>query len=244
MPDQLEDIGRAFPEFATMLGDVGAPWRNQHGEGLCYRRDRFDETDRGRFWISPTPAVAGSVLHPNHWGPRITAWVKLRYRTGGRELLFASTHLDTHPGCLEPSARIIAAELARLGAGLPMVLGGDFNSLAGGPAWREFMANGWADAWRDSGLTDEGVVTFNGFKPAARMPFKPAARLEAYLAAKYHAGWEHGGLRAARYWRNERMDWVLFRGPFRATAAAVDTRLRGGRPASDHYAVSATLAWS
>ncbi len=222
MPDQWEDIARANPQLEGIAGDVGAPWDGQHWEGLFYRRDRFTALAQGQFWISPTPAEKGSILYPNHWGPRIVVWVRLRDRETDRELLFCCTHFDTHPGAGEPSAAIVTPELERLAAGAPVILAGDFNMFADMPGWRAAMQLGWADAWRDAGQTDHGVVTFHGFRPAAHPVRRPPP----------------GG------WHNERMDWVLFKGPLRARRAAVDTRLFGGRPASDHYAVNVELDWT
>ncbi len=112
---------------------VGRNAEHDQGEGtpIFYRRDRFDTTGQGTFWLSPTPETAGS----RGWDaalPRVASWVKLRDRRTGRELLMVNTHFD-HRG---PEARLQSAhlltrridELSGSGAArLPVILTGDFN---------------------------------------------------------------------------------------------------------------------
>jgi endonuclease/exonuclease/phosphatase family metal-dependent hydrolase len=133
---EVEPAQRAY--LAEHLTDyawygVGRNATHDEGEGtpIFYRRDRLDAVDRGTFWLSTTPAVAGS----RGWDaalPRVASWLKLRDRRTGREFLIVNTHFD-HMG---PEARLQSAhlvtrtidELARSGvARLPVILTGDFN---------------------------------------------------------------------------------------------------------------------
>lgn len=133
---EVEPAQRAF--LAEHLTDyawygIGRNAAHDQGEGtpVFYRRDRFDVIDRGTFWLSPTPELAGS----RGWDaalPRVASWLALRDRQTGREFLIMNTHFD-HMG---PEARLQSAnlvarkidELARTGgARRPVILAGDFN---------------------------------------------------------------------------------------------------------------------
>lgn len=131
-PQQRAYLADALAAYAWY--GVGRNAEHDQGEGtpIFYRPDRFDVLDRGTFWLSPTPDVAGSV----GWDaalPRVASWLKLRDRRTGRELLAINTHFD-HMG---PEARLESARLlrrqidhlARSGSRrLPVILTGDFNS--------------------------------------------------------------------------------------------------------------------
>ena len=103
---EVEPLQRAYlaeqlTEFAWY--GVGRNVAHDEGEGtpIFYRRDRFDLLDRGTFWLSTTPDIAGS----KGWDaalPRVASWVRLRDRRSGRELLAVNTHFD-HMG---PEARL------------------------------------------------------------------------------------------------------------------------------------------
>jgi endonuclease/exonuclease/phosphatase family metal-dependent hydrolase len=133
---EVEPAQRAY--LAEHLTDyawygVGRNAVHDEGEGtpIFYRRDRFDVVERGTFWLSPTPDVAGS----RGWDaalPRVASWLTLRDRRTGREFLMVNTHFD-HMG---PEARLQSAnlmtrridELARTGnARRPVIFTGDFN---------------------------------------------------------------------------------------------------------------------
>ena len=188
-----------------------------HGKAILLRRGRFEELARGRFWISATPDVPGSILQPNHWGQRTAVWARLKDRDGGREFFFACTHVDTHPGCHLASARILDRELKRVTGDTPSIVVGDFNAPAGGEAWAHLTGPaGYRDAWREAGRPDEGVMSYHAY---GQEPAPPP-----------------GG--------NRRIDWILVRGPLRVEAAGMDTRSRDGRYPSDHHAVHARLEWA
>ncbi len=243
-PELLEAIGKDYAGLYESRLDYR--WPDSHGEAIFYRRDRFTLQGRDVFWISDTPEVPGSLLQPNQWGQRITLTASLHDRAADKDLLFACTHFDTHPDSWLPAARVVSAELARRVGGQPVILTGDFNCAVWSPAWRWFTQDtGWTDAWHGAGMSDAGVVTFNAFIPRARLPLESSKELLLYLEEK-HGGADHDKHYPPHIleFRNERIDWILFKGPFRTLDAAVDTRLRDGRCASDHFAVSATLDWT
>jgi endonuclease/exonuclease/phosphatase family metal-dependent hydrolase len=130
-PQQRAYLADRLPEFAWY--GVGRNAEHDQGEGtpIFYRRDRFEPLDKGTFWLSATPGVAGS----RGWDaalPRVASWLRLRDRRSGQEFLATNTHFDHRgPEARVESGRLMLTEidrLARAGASrLPVVLTGDFN---------------------------------------------------------------------------------------------------------------------
>lgn len=138
---------------------VGVP---RQGEGdsalemapLLYRRERFQETGRGHFWLSATPAVAGSMS----WGaayPRTATWVRLEPRQGGgAALTFVNTHFDYAGTAREEAARCLHRWLVEEGGAGPLVVTGDFNGERDSEAHRILTADGGLqDAHQAAGVT-------------------------------------------------------------------------------------------
>ena len=202
--------GHAFAGVAREDG-------KRQGEFAClaYRKDRFTLLATGDFWLSETPAVAGSKSW-NSSLTRICTWVRLRDKATGRELLFANTHFD-HRGVqarLE-SARLLATKLPQLAAGAPAILTGDFNLNEDSPAYAALTrpdrpgAIRWIDSYRTvHPRRSPEEASFGGFKGTTK---------------------------------GSRIDFVLHSEHFRATAAEIDRFARDGRYPSDHYPVTATL---
>ncbi|MFB6308708.1 MAG: endonuclease/exonuclease/phosphatase family protein [Haloarculaceae archaeon] len=129
-PFQLRELEAMLPEYEW----VGDPRQDgdQRGEHVPvgYRIDGLALVETDTFWLSETPAEAGSVgWDGSH--PRVATWARLRDRASGREFVHLNTHLD-HEG--ERARREGAALLVeRLGAvvdGEPAVVTGDFNCTA------------------------------------------------------------------------------------------------------------------
>lgn len=148
-------LRRALAEFEF----VGVP---RQGEGdsalemapLLYRRDRFEEGERGHFWLSATPAVPGS----RSWGadyPRTATWVRLRPRQAGElPVTFVNTHFDYAGTAREEAARCLHRWLAGEAAGGAVVVTGDFNAERDSEAHRILTADGrLRDAHQAAGVT-------------------------------------------------------------------------------------------
>ncbi|QLH76382.1 endonuclease/exonuclease/phosphatase family protein [Halosimplex rubrum] len=134
---QYADLRETVPGFEW----VGDSREAEEGDGeFCpvgYRGDRFDRLDSGTFWLSPTPDDPGSVGWDAAY-PRIATWVRLRDRAAGGTVLYCNTHLD-HEGA---RARVEGARVLRERASEireddePVVVGGDFNCVAGDEPYR------------------------------------------------------------------------------------------------------------
>jgi endonuclease/exonuclease/phosphatase family metal-dependent hydrolase len=214
---QAQDIAAAMPGW-TMFGPSGEEWDDLDPPRGCFRTDRFFARDRGVFWLSDTPSIPRTVSFANDYGARACAWVALVERASGRELVFASTHLDTNQEGSLPSAHVVHDELQQIAGTTAAIVAGDFNSPAGSGAHRFLTEEaGWRDAWTDAGHLDAGVVTFNHFV----VPHLAPAVDDAY--------------------GNFRIDWILLRGGLRCVSATVDDAISGPLPPSDHYPVVARV---
>lgn len=128
-PNQLADLQQRLPGYAHVgVGRRadGNP-RDEHCT-LWYKTDRFDMIDSGTFWLSETPGKAGSKGWDGAY-PRIATWAMLRDRVTGKEMLAINTHLD-HKGAVarREGARLLLDKARELGAGMPVVITGDFNA--------------------------------------------------------------------------------------------------------------------
>jgi len=219
---QWTEIAAALPGFTPFGLAERAPLEMDSDVPAGFvRRARFERLESGLFWLSDTPQEPGSITWPNDWGARMCCWARLQDRQTDRRLIFACTHVDTNAGGWLPSARVLHAELDKVADGVAIVLVGDFNCAAGSAAHQYLTATGrYRDAWHEAGLSDEGVVTFNGFSPDPRLPDEQG-----------HSD------------RNYRIDWILVRGAIKCISATSDQRTDGGLFPSDHYPVIAQVEW-
>lgn len=108
---------------------------------LLFRRRAFDLLDAGRFWLSASPAVAGS----KSWGAafaRTVTWAALRHRATDRSLVFVNTHLDYEPSANERSAALLRRWVARTARRQPVIVAGDFNASKRSRAYSTLARSG------------------------------------------------------------------------------------------------------
>ncbi|WP_276272818.1 endonuclease/exonuclease/phosphatase family protein [Haloarcula litorea] len=131
---QIRELEVLLPDYEW----VGDPRDTVEAGGeftaVGYREGRFDCRGTETFWLSETPDRPGSVgWDAKH--PRVATWARLRERAGDEAILYLNTHLD-HEG-ERARRRGIALALSRmdeLARGDPVLVGGDFNCVAGDPA--------------------------------------------------------------------------------------------------------------
>ncbi len=159
---QVADLWASLPDY-EFLG-VGRDDGKLAGEyaGIFYRRDRFeaDVSEFGYFWLSATPAVAGSKTWGNEF-PRMVTWLRLVDRATGRGFYVFNTHWDhRNQPSREQSALLLAQRIdARKNQEEPIVLLGDFNATEANPSVRyltgehAFLAGSkriWKNGLKDS----------------------------------------------------------------------------------------------
>ncbi len=245
-PEQWAFFRNGLPGY-TDFGVTRTEWKNADPPcmGGFFRTERFTKLADGRFWLSETPDVPGSIDWPNDWGTRAVGWAKLKDNEAGHEFIFAVTHFDTNGGAWLPSAKVLHAELEKVRGGLPLIVMGDFNCCAGSEAHAYLTQDaGFTDAWTQAGKDDEGVLTFNAFTTQARLTVDEPEQMKAWLDAttKPVEKFSHYIDHVTKH-RNYRIDWILTKGALKSGAALVDYRNQDGLLPSDHYPVIAVLDW-
>lgn len=209
---QLTDLDAALPDFAR-LGQGREGGEKGEYSAIFFRKDRIEPLQHGDFWLSDTPEIAGSRT----WGntlPRMVTWARCKDLRSGREFLWLNTHFDhqSQPA-RERSAALLAERAKELGDGLPVIITGDFNAAAGKNPAYDILT-------QESGFTDSWTV-------AEKREGEGISSFNQFAAEPNKAG--------------VRIDWILFRGPFKVSEAAVVTFRKDGRFPSDHFPVLAVL---
>ncbi|GAA5506683.1 endonuclease/exonuclease/phosphatase family protein [Novipirellula caenicola] len=174
---QIDDLANRLPEFQWY--GVGRSDGKDGGEfsPVFWRRDQFDVTRKGTFWLGPDPQAVGK----NAWGanlPRICSWVEIQSKHNATQMLLMNTHFDHQSATArENSAKLMRTKAAELRGQLPVVMMGDLNATPDSPPLKNLLAETgegvtFLDASKLSKSEPTGPRgTFNGFK-AIRADFK------------------------------------------------------------------------
>ena len=124
---QLEDLAKGLEGY-DYIG-VGRDDGKTDGEfaPIFYRKDRMRCLDKGVFWISETPDVAGSKgWDASHC--RICTWGKFEDKNTKWQFWFFNLHLD-HKGetARREGVRLVLSKIKEMSATHPYILTGDFN---------------------------------------------------------------------------------------------------------------------
>jgi endonuclease/exonuclease/phosphatase family metal-dependent hydrolase len=210
---QLKDLSAGLPEYEWIgLGRDGG----SHGEFMAvfYRKSRFEPLEYDHYWLSDTPNVIASSTWGNS-NRRMVTWVRFLDRKAKQEFYFVNTHFDHQiQVAREKSAQLLKERVDAWTNGLPVVLVGDFNAVAGAnPAYHTLVnREAFTDTWTTAReIRGEKVNTFHNFK-----------------------GPTPG---------ESRIDWVLTRGPVETVATQIITCSQNGQYPSDHFPVVAWLKW-
>ncbi len=208
---QIKDLAGDLPEYDWIgLGREGG----SRGEfsAIFYRKSRLEPLAFDHFWLSDTPEVINSTT----WGNpcrRMVTWAQFRDRLTGQKFYVFNTHFDHQvQAAREKSANLIRQRITALKTQLPVLLIGDFNSVAGAnQAYAiltadKFLSDAWLTAPERQG---DGLNTFNGFR-----------RVEK---------------------QGQRIDWILTRGPVTVQRAEISPFSRAGQFPSDHCPVTVKL---
>jgi endonuclease/exonuclease/phosphatase family metal-dependent hydrolase len=178
---------------------------------VLYKYKKLAPIESGNFWLSETPDVVGSIS----WSSacrRIATWARFFDLESKQTFYFFNTHLDhkSEPA-RQGGAKVLRNRIKKVPDNLPVVLTGDFNSVAGQSEAYTILAKiGMKDAWK-----------------TAKEIAGPTCTWSAFAAPK--AGEER------------RIDWILTRGAIAASTCETVTFNQDGRYPSDHYPVFAAL---
>lgn len=158
---QIRDIVETLPEYG--FTGVGRDDGKEGGEysAILYKRDKFNLTDHGTFWLSTTPEKPSKG-----WDaalPRICTW-GIFTDENGEQFTYFNTHFD-HIGekARRKSAELIVEQSKTLGKG-PVIISGDFNSTPDSPPYA-VMSGSYHDSREISNQPPYGPeATFNGFE--------------------------------------------------------------------------------
>ena len=112
---------------------------------VFFDKTRFEQLDAGHFAI--LQRKAGWYDHCN--------WVKLRDKETGQVAIYAATHMPTVPDtqwavkCVQATTKV-AQELAKIADGLPIILGGDFNTTEKSRGYHTYQYLVEAAGYQDS----------------------------------------------------------------------------------------------
>lgn len=100
---------------------------------IFYKASRFERLDGGTFWFGPNPYPPEK--RTVGWGVggekqnRFCAWIKLRDKLSGRELVFFNLHLNSrNKPDREKSFDLLVSEVPKIAGKTPFVIVGDFNT--------------------------------------------------------------------------------------------------------------------
>jgi endonuclease/exonuclease/phosphatase family metal-dependent hydrolase len=122
--------------FRIQLYRSGSDDGKTKGEfsAILYKKNRKAE-NQNTFWLSEHPEIPGS----KNWDAAITrvaSWGKLRDTKTNELFLVINTHFD-HIGkeARRKSAELLKLKASELGAGLPVIITGDFNCTRKDPPY-------------------------------------------------------------------------------------------------------------
>jgi endonuclease/exonuclease/phosphatase family metal-dependent hydrolase len=133
--------------------------------GVFYKPAKLRVVESGNYWLSETPETVGS----SSWDmslPRMVTWAVFESKATKKRFFFANTHFP-HRGQQDAKARlecakVIAARLAKVKAGLPVILTGDFNAGADTDV-HQLLTQTLEDAWEKAPQRFGPEQTFHGF---------------------------------------------------------------------------------
>ncbi len=178
---------------------------------VLYRHKTLFPIKCGNFWISETPDVPRSVSWDSSL-TRMATWLHFYHAETQTNFHFYNTHLD-HRGseARERGVAQISDHAAQLPEDYPVIFMGDINAPAEQSRPYEIAME---RGWKDAWVEADEQVG-------------PPITWSAFEAPQLD--------------RDRRIDWILYRGPIRASYCETVLYNEDGRYPSDHYPVVATL---
>src|SRR5262249_16109062 len=108
---------------------------------VLVKQSTFEVVDRGCFWLSDTPSVAGSRSWDSAFA-RVATGARVQQRSTARALVFLNVHVDYSPGSLGASGAVLRAWMREQASTEPLVVTGDFNADAESALYRDLTCEG------------------------------------------------------------------------------------------------------
>ena len=128
---QMDELDKELNDYKW--SGVGRDDGNDKGEfvPIFYKKERFILEDEGRFWLSETPDIPGSM----GWDAactRMVSWIKLKEISSGLEYFVFNTHFDhVSEKARLKSAVLLSDSIHQIAGNNPVIITGDLNC---GPA--------------------------------------------------------------------------------------------------------------
>ena len=145
-PGQMKWLGEQLPAYEVVLYRRTPTDKGYPDAALLYQRERFEEKERGHWWLSPTPEKVstgfGNAL------PRLVVWAQLRDKLTDKELIVFNTHFDNTMPSQARMAELCSRQFEKFTPrGLPMLFLGDFNTDQKRGDYARLTSGGWRDAY-------------------------------------------------------------------------------------------------
>jgi len=181
---------------------------------ILFSKNRFELLAAGAYWLSETPLKAGSIS----WGSaraRNACWVRLLDKKTKREIRLTNLHLDhVSNEAKEGQIKVVLDEASQYQADFPQIITGDFNVGMESKVYQDIMGAGWKDSFVQANGPEKPQGTTHGFKGE-----DPARK------------------------KSKKIDFVFVNGPLQGIESHIIKDSYKGRLPSDHYFVSAVLAY-
>lgn len=207
---QVKDMDDLLPNYGWIgLGRDGGS--NGEFMTIYYKKSRFDVLEYNHFWLSEKPETMGSISWDSGC-TRMATWARLFDKVTKKSFYHLNTHLDhVSEEARIKGAEVIIQKVENFNSKLPIIVTGDFNTVAGLETHQTFINQGeFVDTWEDATeRINEELGTFNGFQNPS------------------------GG--------EGRIDWILYRGDVSTESVKIVNDRPDGRFPSDHFPVIADL---
>ncbi|MDX1951250.1 MAG: endonuclease/exonuclease/phosphatase family protein [Verrucomicrobiota bacterium] len=208
---QIKDLAHDLPVY-DWIG-LGRDGGSK-GEFMAvfYKKERFEPLAFDHFWLSDTPDLIASTTWGNS-NRRMVTWVQFRDRATKKEFYFLNTHLDHQiQEARIKSAHLINKKISEFPPALPLILLGDFNASAGKNEVYDLLL-------KEQQLVDS---------------WSAATMRHGEMVHTFHG---YRGIKKG----DDRIDWILFRGPFTVHSTEIVTFSKNAQFPSDHFPVIAEL---
>ncbi|HEY9132732.1 MAG TPA: endonuclease/exonuclease/phosphatase family protein [Dyella sp.] len=160
---QGDDTVQRLPEYTWFGRDRFGGHADEH-MGIFYRKDRLKLIESGDFWLSDTPDKVASITWGNVF-PRMVNWALFERLADHKRFYLLDTHFpyrDQDEDARSRGAKEMAAWIAKLPAGIPVIVTGDFNTGPQSQAHATLTAT-LKDAWDSAPKRKGPGKTFHDF---------------------------------------------------------------------------------
>ena len=145
-PGQMKWLAEQLPAYEVVLYRRSPTDKGYPDAALLYERERFEEKERGHWWLSPTPEKVSTGF--GNTLPRLVVWAQLRDKLTDKELIVFNTHFDNTMPSQARMAELCSRQFEKFTPrGLPMLFVGDFNTDQKRGDYSRLTSGGWRDSY-------------------------------------------------------------------------------------------------